>query len=95
MSEALASETDPLRRVALHRIAIEARGELRDKTGVATASQQIVDTLRPLAEAEPAVHGSTLAEALQQLSEAKRRAGDWLGSFGPAREAKAWAKRLR
>ncbi len=81
--------------IELLRVALEARLALDDKKGAATDAERIVALVRPLAEADPGAHGAELVAALTTLSEARKRAGDWWGSLGPAREAKALAKRLR
>ena len=50
--------------------------------------------LRPLAENDPAAYGPELVATLQALATARLRGGDWWGSRGPAKEAKALAKQL-
>ncbi|HHU38200.1 MAG TPA: hypothetical protein GXZ45_02795, partial [Propionibacterium sp.] len=55
--------------------------------------QGVVDELRPLAAADRA-WGRDLVSALEELGEAKFRAGDWWGSRAPKKEAKQLAKEL-
>ena len=61
---------------------------------VLAAATALVAALRPLAEAEPGNHGATLVGALEELGDARFRAGDWWGSRAPKKEAKQLARTL-
>lgn len=61
---------------------------------VLAAATALVAALRPLAEAEPGRHGAALVGALEDLGDAKFRAGDWWGSRAPKKEAKQLARTL-
>lgn len=69
----------------------KATGNRRDSL---TAAQAVVDALQPLFAADAAQWGRDLVSALEELGEAKFRAGDWWGSRGPKKEAKQLAKEL-
>ena len=62
------------------------------KKDVRDANEELVDALRPRYETEPEAHLSEFLEALDQLATARWQAGDWWGSRGPSKEAKALRK---
>ncbi len=67
----------------------KASGNRRDTLA---AAQVVVDALRPLVAADAHTWGRDLVNALEDLGEAKFRAGDWWGSRAPKKEAKQLAK---
>ena len=74
----------------------EARDAARtaDRRALRDATDALAEGLRPLAEAEPTVHGPELVEVLTELAGLRLRTGDWWGSREPARQAKALAASL-
>lgn len=59
-----------------------------DRTAVKVALEELVDVLDELAAESPASDGSDLVSALQDLAQARLRAGDWWGSRAPQRRAR-------
>ena len=76
------------------RSALQAARTSGNRRDVLAASQSLVDVLRPLAASDAGTWGRELVTALEDLGEAKFRAGDWWGSRGPKKEAKQLAKDL-
>ena len=64
-----------------------------DKKSIRAAQETVVEVLRRLFEKSPDTHRDELIAELEELSGARRRAGDWLGAWGPSREAKQLSKR--
>ncbi|WP_206662208.1 hypothetical protein [Propioniciclava sinopodophylli] len=77
-----------------------ARGQLRaaqaagQRREALAAASTVVDLLRPLAASDAGTWGPPLVTALEDLGDAKFRAGDWWGSRAPKKEAKQLAKDL-
>jgi hypothetical protein len=71
----------------------EARAQ-GDRRRARAALEQVVELLRPRAQANPAEYGPPLRDALEALSSARLRSGDVWGSRATAREAKALGKTL-
>ncbi|MFT3875869.1 MAG: hypothetical protein QM708_05530 [Propioniciclava sp.] len=71
--------------------AARASGNRQQVLAAATA---LVEALRPLGDADPAGYGAELVAALENLGDAKFRAGDWWGSRAPKKEAKQLSKQL-
>ena len=71
--------------------AAKASGHRRDTL---TAATVVVDVLRPLVSGDARTWGPQLVEALEELGEARFRAGDWWGSRAPKKEAKQLAREL-
>ncbi len=69
----------------------KASGNRRDTLA---AAQVVVDVLRPLVGSDARTWGRDLVTALDDLGDAKFRAGDWWGSRAPKKEAKQLAKDL-
>ena len=69
----------------------KARGE---RKAARAAIEQVVDLLRPRAQADLAEFGPQLYDALVELSSARLRGGDIWGSRAPAKEAKGLARTL-
>lgn len=69
----------------------KASGNRRDTLA---AAQVVVDVLRPLVGSDARTWGRDLVIALDDLGDAKFRAGDWWGSRAPKKEAKQLAKDL-
>ncbi len=67
------------------------RGE---RKAARAALERYVEVLRPKAEADLALYGPALIDALEALSSARFRSGDVFGSRAPGREAKALGKLL-
>lgn len=86
-----ASAADELESVRTAFTDAKASGNRQQVLAAATA---FVAALRPLAEAEPGRHGAALVGALEELGDAKFRAGDWWGSRAPKKEAKQLARTL-
>ncbi|MFZ1912393.1 MAG: hypothetical protein WAU30_08555, partial [Propionicimonas sp.] len=63
-----------------------------DRKALREACELLSGVLRPLAENDPTAYGPELVATLQALATARLRGGDWWGSRGPAKEAKALAK---
>ena len=66
-----------------------ATGKRRD---VRDASEALVDELRGRYESDPERYLAEFLDALDQLATARWQAGDWWGSRGPSKEAKALRK---
>lgn len=66
----------------------------RDRRGARAALERVVELLRPAAQADPALYGPQLRPALEELSRARLRSGDLLGSRALAREARVLAQTL-
>jgi chemosensory pili system protein ChpA (sensor histidine kinase/response regulator) len=66
----------------------------RDRRGARAANERVVELLRPAAQADPAQFGTQLRQALEELSSARLRTGDILGSRALAREARVLAQTL-
>lgn len=88
--ERLAAEQEALGRARTVLEEAAATGKRRD---VRDASEALVDELRGRYEAEPERYLDEFLAALDQLATARWQAGDWWGSRGPSKEAKAVRKR--
>jgi hypothetical protein len=86
-----AAEPDPL--AAAQQAWHDARAQ-GDRRSARAALEQVVELLRPRAQAKPVEYGTALRDALEALSSARLRSGDVWGSRAAAREAKALAKTL-
>lgn len=84
----------PLEALALARQAWQEARSSGDRRKTRAANEQLVELLRPHADADPASVAPVLREALDALATARLRSGDIFGSRAAAREAKAWARRL-
>lgn len=84
-----ASETSHLDAAQAQLADAKATGNRKDTLA---AAQAVVDALRPLAASDTNRWGRDLVTALEDLGEAKFRAGDWWGSRAPKKEAKQVAK---
>lgn len=63
-----------------------------DKRRIRDACEMVVELLRPLADVETERYLPELVAALEALASARWQSGDWWGSRGPAKEAKALAR---
>ena len=72
---------------------VEARSR-GDRRQVRAANEQVVELLRPRAEADLASFGPRLREALEALASLRLRSGDVWGSRSASREAKTLGRRL-
>ncbi len=86
-----ASAADGLEAVRAAFASAKASGNRQQVLAAATA---LVAALRPVADADPGQHGAALVGALDELGDAKFRAGDWWGSRAPKKEAKQLARTL-
>lgn len=87
-----ATDTDDL---AAARRAWHDATQSGDRLLTRAAIERVVELLRPMAAADLETVGPELVLALDELAAAYRQTGDWWGSRGPAKEAKALAKSLR
>ena len=84
-------EQDELDRAVQSWLEARSRGDRRQ---VRAANEQVVELLRPRAEADPASFGPRLREALESLASLRLRSGDVWGSRSASREAKTLGRRL-
>jgi hypothetical protein len=84
-------EPDPL---ALARQAWQDARAQGDRRAARAALEQLVELLRPRAQADAADYGPPLRDALEALASARLRSGDVWGSRAAAREARALTKSL-
>lgn len=77
-----------LRELAVAQVAWEDAKARRDRRGARAANERVVELLRRAAQADVAQYGPHLRQALEELSSARLRGGDILGSRALAREAK-------
>uniref|UniRef100_UPI002605D819 hypothetical protein n=1 Tax=Micropruina sp. TaxID=2737536 RepID=UPI002605D819 len=87
--ERLAAEQEALERARAEVEQASATGKRRD---VREASEALVDELRGRYQLDPERYLDEFLEALDQLATARWQAGDWWGSRGPSKEAKALRK---
>ncbi|MFT4228417.1 hypothetical protein [Micropruina sp.] len=87
--ERLAAEREALERARAEVEQASATGKRRD---VREASEALVDELRGRYQSDPERYLDEFLEALDQLATARWQAGDWWGSRGPSKEAKALRK---
>lgn len=89
-SSAEAPAADPL---AEAREALVRATEGGDRRDVRSATEELVELLQARYEAEPDRYLDELLEGLDALAAARWQAGDWWGSRGPGKQAKALRKR--
>lgn len=90
-----AAEAEPAEQPAAGDPLEQARANLEVSTGrreVREATEALVELLQGRYEADPDTYLPDYLDALDQLATARWQAGDWWGSRGPSKEAKALRK---